>query len=47
MNSKRLPIRLNPPAKGQHTHALLTEIGYSALEIDAMINSQTVRCEAA
>ena len=36
MGGKRAGIRLQPPLLGEHTDALLTEVGYSDEEIAAL-----------
>jgi crotonobetainyl-CoA:carnitine CoA-transferase CaiB-like acyl-CoA transferase len=36
LNSERLPIRMDPPALGQHNQELLQEMGYSASEIQQL-----------
>lgn len=36
MDGKRLGVRLSPPTKGEHTDALLAEIGYSADQIASL-----------
>jgi crotonobetainyl-CoA:carnitine CoA-transferase CaiB-like acyl-CoA transferase len=36
LEGRRLPLRTPPPALGQHTHALLTELGYSVAAIAAL-----------
>ena len=33
---ERPSLRLNPPRLGEHTHALLTEVGYTSVQIAAM-----------
>ena len=33
MNGQRLPLRMNPPALGEHTEELLGSLGYHAAEI--------------
>ena len=33
MNGQRLPLRMNPPALGEHTEELLGSLGYRAAEI--------------
>ncbi len=36
-NGERLALRLRPPALGEHSRAVLTELGYATNEIDALI----------
>ena len=36
MAGQRLGIRLNPPTKGEHTHALLQDLGYDAEKIASL-----------
>lgn len=36
---RRLPLRADPPRLGEHNEALLTELGYGATEIAALIES--------
>ena len=36
LGGKRPSLRLNPPRLGEHTHALLTEVGYTSAQIEAM-----------
>ena len=40
MDSQRLGIRANPPRLGEHSHALLASVGYSATEIEALYAQQ-------
>jgi crotonobetainyl-CoA:carnitine CoA-transferase CaiB-like acyl-CoA transferase len=37
------PLRLQPPAIGQHTHEILTELGYNAEAIAALASQQIIR----
>jgi crotonobetainyl-CoA:carnitine CoA-transferase CaiB-like acyl-CoA transferase len=43
MDGKRLGVRHNPPALGQHTWSILAELGYDAEKIDAMQSRKAVR----
>jgi crotonobetainyl-CoA:carnitine CoA-transferase CaiB-like acyl-CoA transferase len=36
LSGERLPLRAPPPSLGEHTHALLRDLGYSDAEIDAL-----------
>ena len=40
MDGKHLGVRLNPPKLGEHTHTLLSELGYSDAAIAALIASK-------
>ena len=42
MQGRRMPIRQAPPSKGQHTRALLRELGYTDPEIEALITQGLV-----
>lgn len=39
LDGRRLPLRADPPRLGEHNEALLTELGYAAAEIAALIES--------
>ena len=41
-NGERLPLRQRPPALGEHSRAVLTELGYDANRIDALIAAGVV-----
>jgi crotonobetainyl-CoA:carnitine CoA-transferase CaiB-like acyl-CoA transferase len=45
MNGERLGVRENPPRVGQHTKEVLQNLGYTALEIAALIKSGVVKME--
>jgi crotonobetainyl-CoA:carnitine CoA-transferase CaiB-like acyl-CoA transferase len=47
VDGERLPNRRNPPKIGEHTTAILAEIGYTAEETQRLIASKTVGCAAA
>jgi crotonobetainyl-CoA:carnitine CoA-transferase CaiB-like acyl-CoA transferase len=36
LGGHRPPVRLSPPALGEHNRQLLTELGYAQAEIDAL-----------
>jgi crotonobetainyl-CoA:carnitine CoA-transferase CaiB-like acyl-CoA transferase len=36
LNEDRLPLRTNPPALGEHTDALLAELGYGTMQIEQL-----------
>lgn len=36
LGGQRLGVRLQPPTLGQHTAALLAELGYSAARVEAL-----------
>jgi crotonobetainyl-CoA:carnitine CoA-transferase CaiB-like acyl-CoA transferase len=36
LDGARLPVRSGPPALGEHTHALLAQLGYDTTQIDAL-----------
>jgi crotonobetainyl-CoA:carnitine CoA-transferase CaiB-like acyl-CoA transferase len=36
LSERRLPLRMNPPALGEHTDALLAELGYGAAQTAAL-----------
>jgi crotonobetainyl-CoA:carnitine CoA-transferase CaiB-like acyl-CoA transferase len=42
MDGRRFAARLDPPAPGSHTRALLAELGYSAESIDKLITARRV-----
>jgi crotonobetainyl-CoA:carnitine CoA-transferase CaiB-like acyl-CoA transferase len=42
MNGQRMAVRHNPPKLGEHSHALLAELGYSLTEISNMIDARVV-----
>jgi crotonobetainyl-CoA:carnitine CoA-transferase CaiB-like acyl-CoA transferase len=42
MDGKRLPVRLDPPKLGAHTRELLSSVGYSDREIDALVAQRAV-----
>ena len=42
MDGRRFAARLDPPAPGSHTRALLAELGYSAESIDKLIRARCV-----
>jgi crotonobetainyl-CoA:carnitine CoA-transferase CaiB-like acyl-CoA transferase len=42
LDGERLPVRLPPPSIGADTHAVLSELGYSAAEQQALLNSGVV-----
>jgi crotonobetainyl-CoA:carnitine CoA-transferase CaiB-like acyl-CoA transferase len=46
LQGERLPLRLNPPRLGEHTHSLLTLLGYSAESIGTLIADGVVGVEA-
>jgi crotonobetainyl-CoA:carnitine CoA-transferase CaiB-like acyl-CoA transferase len=37
-----LPVRLDPPRKGEHTRAVLAGLGYGKNEIDALFDRGAV-----
>lgn len=37
LGGERLPLRLDPPRLGEHSQALLTELGYSAAQIAELL----------
>jgi len=39
---ERLPVRLDPPRRGEHSHELLAAIGYAPEEIDALVAQAVV-----
>jgi crotonobetainyl-CoA:carnitine CoA-transferase CaiB-like acyl-CoA transferase len=42
LDGQRLPLRTPPPRLGEHTRALLRELGYADPEIDALVRSRVV-----
>jgi crotonobetainyl-CoA:carnitine CoA-transferase CaiB-like acyl-CoA transferase len=46
MQGQRLPLRLNPPRLGEHTHSLLTTLGYSTEAIDRLVADGIVGLDA-
>jgi crotonobetainyl-CoA:carnitine CoA-transferase CaiB-like acyl-CoA transferase len=42
MDGQRLGVRLQPPRKGEHTSAVLADLGYGAAEIDALRSRSAV-----
>jgi crotonobetainyl-CoA:carnitine CoA-transferase CaiB-like acyl-CoA transferase len=42
MDGQRLGVRLQPPRKGEHTSAVLADLGYGAAEIDALRSGSAV-----
>ncbi len=43
MDGQRLGVRLQPPVLGQHTQALLADLGYAPQEVDALLEASAVR----
>jgi crotonobetainyl-CoA:carnitine CoA-transferase CaiB-like acyl-CoA transferase len=43
LDGERLPVREGPPAVGEHTRALLAELGYGAAEVAALVAQGVVR----
>ncbi len=43
LGGERLGLRLNPPKLGEHTRALLRELGYATPDIDALCKAGTVQ----
>ena len=41
-DGERLSLSLRPPAIGEHTRTVLTELGYNSARIDALINDRTI-----
>lgn len=41
LNGHRPGVRLNPPQLGEHTRALLQEVGYTTEQIDQMLSTQS------
>ncbi|MGI9233627.1 MAG: CaiB/BaiF CoA transferase family protein [Woeseiaceae bacterium] len=46
MHGEKFAARLNPPRSGEHTHELLTELGYDAGEIEALVGAAAVSGES-
>ncbi len=44
LSGRRLPLRTSPPALGAHTCALLSELGYSAVDIETLRSDGIVGC---
>jgi len=42
IDGERLPLRSAPPALGEHTRALLAELGYAGAEIDALAAQRVI-----
>jgi crotonobetainyl-CoA:carnitine CoA-transferase CaiB-like acyl-CoA transferase len=42
LDGQRPGVRLNPPKRGEHTREVLSAVGLSAQEIDALIESHAV-----
>jgi crotonobetainyl-CoA:carnitine CoA-transferase CaiB-like acyl-CoA transferase len=42
MDGQRLGVRLHPPRKGEHTGELLLGLGYSAAQVDALLQNASV-----
>jgi len=47
LDGQRLGLRAAPPTLGQHTDALLRELGYSTAEIDQLREAQVVGADRA
>ena len=45
VGDERLPLRLPPPALGEHSRAVLAEVGYAEKEIDALARDGVVGAE--
>jgi crotonobetainyl-CoA:carnitine CoA-transferase CaiB-like acyl-CoA transferase len=43
LDGQRPGVRLNPPRLGEHTRALLAEVGYSPAEVEQLISTQSAR----
>jgi crotonobetainyl-CoA:carnitine CoA-transferase CaiB-like acyl-CoA transferase len=43
LDGARLPVRRGPPSIGEHSRALLAELGYAAPDIDALVDAGVVR----
>ena len=43
LDGQRPGVRLNPPRLGEHTQALLAEVGYSPAEVEQLISTQSAR----
>jgi crotonobetainyl-CoA:carnitine CoA-transferase CaiB-like acyl-CoA transferase len=44
LSGRRLPLRTSPPALGAHTGTLLSELGYSAADIEALRSEGIIGC---
>jgi len=42
LDGRHLPVRLNPPQRGQHTREVLSALGLAAREIDALVEQRAV-----
>lgn len=45
MHGEKFGARLNPPRSGEHTHELLTELGYDASAIQSLVDASVVARE--
>jgi crotonobetainyl-CoA:carnitine CoA-transferase CaiB-like acyl-CoA transferase len=45
LDAQRLGVRANPPSLGEHTHALLTSIGYAEQDIAALLKNNIIQCK--